>query len=150
MKDALPVNRQPSGPMKILISALLLSLMPVSPAAAKPVETETDAVEVFRAVWRKTLAGKLVARPFTAQLKQQVFEKRVTARLVDSENRRQEVTGLGKDDKGELILFGVPGDLMPDRKVWAVTHPGNGGNGFEALIDAENGDLLFFWIPPLG
>ena len=137
--------------MKSVIPIVAVSMMLVSFAASKPVDSPEDAVDVFRAVWRQSLAKKLVARPFIGQLKQQVVEEgKVTARLVGSESRRQEINSLSADDKGELLLFGVSGDLMPDRKVWSVTHPGAGENGFEALIDAENGDLLFFWILPLG
>lgn len=138
--------------MKLLVSAAAASLMLVSLAAGKPVESPEEAVDAFRAVWRKSLARKLEARPFIGLLKHQVFEDgKVEGKASTSEEQRKLVLStLTEKEEKESILYGVLDDLKPDRKVWTVTHAGGAGSGFRAIIDAEDGDLVFFWVPPEG
>lgn len=138
--------------MKRILHILALPLLLVSMAAAKPVSTDTEAVDAFRAVWRQSLGKQLEARPFFQSLKAQVFEDgKVTAKLATTTEVLKQINStLTEKEEKELILFGKKDDLKPDREVWLVKHVADYSNGFEAVIDAEDGDLLFFWITPEG
>lgn len=139
--------------MKRLISTViaLLTLLSIA-AAAPPPKTPEEAVAAFRRIWKESLAKKLENSSHIVQLKHQVFEAgRVGARSVSSEASHKLVTmSLSADEKKRLILVGGLDDLKPDRKVWAVTNPGDDGNGFEAYLDQKDGGLLFLWIIPEG
>lgn len=135
--------------MKRLISTFIASLMLVSLAAGKPVETAEEAEEVFRAEWRQSLAKKLAARPFIEVLKQRVFEERVSAESVSSgEASKLIISTVGEKENEELILVGTLEDLQPDRKVWKVNYISDFSNGFQAFLDPKDGTLIFFWITP--
>lgn len=135
-----------------MIPVVAVSMMLVSHAVAKPVETDTEAVDAFRAVWRQSLAKRLEARPFIGPLKAQVFEEgKVTAEESTSAKVLKNIRStLTEKEEKESILFGVLKDLEPDREIWVVSHPGDIKGGFQAIVDPEDGDLIFFWIPPEG
>lgn len=138
--------------MKHFISTVVTFLTLLSTATAALPKTPEEAVAAFRAIWQESLAKKLETSSHIVQLKHQVFEAgRVGARSVSSDASHKLVTmSLSADEKKRLILVGSLDDLKPDRKVWAITNPGDIGNGFEAYLDQQDGKLLFLWIIPEG
>ncbi len=40
--------------------------------------------------------------------------------------------------------------LSPDRKVWVISHDVDVFSGFEAVLDAKDGKLIFLWWIPEG
>ncbi|RYD72447.1 MAG: hypothetical protein EOP84_23150, partial [Verrucomicrobiaceae bacterium] len=105
--------------MKRILPILLASLplLLVSPAGAKPVGTDTDAVDAFRAIWRQTLGKHLEARPFIQRLKAQVFEDgKVTARATTTAETLKRINStLTAQEEKEPILFGKKSDLETDQ-----------------------------------
>jgi len=138
--------------IKHFISTVIAFLTLLSIAAAVPPKTPDEAVAAFRAIWQEALAKKPKTNSYIVQLKHQVFEAgRVGARSVSSEESHKLVTmTLSADEKKRFILVGSLDDLKPDRKVWAITNPGDLGNGFEAYLDQQDGRLVFLWIIPEG
>ena len=145
-------NSNPNLIMRRLIPLLATSLALVSLVHAKPVATADEAVDVFRAVWRRTLAKRLETRPFIGQLKAQVFEDgKVQAKSSSSAEVLKLIRStLTEKEERELTAYGKKDDLEPEREVWLVTHPGDFGSGFQAVIDPKDGDLVFMWITPEG
>jgi hypothetical protein len=146
----LPVDKLDKDEIKLSHGNVIV-LSASAPAANAP-RTPEEAVAAFRAIWRESLAKSLETNSHIVQLKHQVFEAgRVGARIESSEASHKLVTmTLSKQEKKQLILFGNLEDLKPYRKVWAITNPGDFGNGFEAYLDQKDGKLLFMWLIPEG
>jgi hypothetical protein len=146
----LPVDKIANDEIKLSLGDVIV-LSSSTPTANAP-RTPDEAVAAFRVIWRESLAKSLETNSHIVQLKHQVFEAgRVGARIESSEASHKLVTiTLSKQEKKQLILFGRLEDLRPDRKVWAITNPGDSGIGFEAYLDQNNGKLLFMWIIPEG
>ncbi len=137
--------------MKLLFTTLI-SVFAVSFSQAAPSSPPDEALAAFRVIWKSTLAEKLASSTHIVQLRHQVYQEgRVAARQLQSAECHKLVSStLSADEKKRLIVFGTLDDLNPDRKVWAITNPGEDGNGFEAYLDQNTGKLLFLWIIPEG
>ena len=138
--------------MRRLILTVVTFLTLISISAAGAPKTPDEAVAAFIDIWRQSLSKKLETSSHIDQLKHQVFEPgRVEARSVSSEACHKRLTmTLSEGERKSLILVGSLEDLKPDQQVWAISNPGDLGNGFEAYLDQKDGRLLFLWIIPEG
>jgi ATP-dependent protease HslVU (ClpYQ) peptidase subunit len=137
--------------MKLLFTTLI-SVFAMSFSQAGPPSSPDEALAAFRVIWKSTLAEKLASSTHIVQLRHQVYQEgRVAARQLQSAECHKLVSStLSADEKKRLVIYGTLDDLNPDRKVWAITNPGEDGNGFEAYLDQKTGKLLFLWIIPEG
>ncbi|QIF05577.1 hypothetical protein [Roseimicrobium sp. ORNL1] len=132
--------------MRAAFVTCLLFLLLVTSSRAE------DPLAAFQTLWKDSLAKTLAKHPHFELLNHQVTEPgRVGARSMTSAAGLKLVSSaLSESERRALIVYGTFKDLEPDRPVWAITNPGDIGNGFEAYVDQKSGKLIFLWIIPEG
>jgi len=130
--------------MRVLVASLLFAS---GTFAEEAVTTPEQAVTQFRAIMRKTVeerTGKKVpgdsgqnARLSAHASTSLEVHKRVSSTLLP-------------DQMKTAIRVGSLPKLLPDRKVWVVSHYIDVFSGFDAILDAKDGKLVFLWYIPEG
>ena len=132
--------------MRILLVAFILASFQPCPAA-DAINTPDEALAKFRAIMRKRVeerTGKKVpddygnnSRSSAGASTSLAVQERVKSTLMASQYKSS-------------ITVGSLASLTPDRKVWVVGHYVDVWSGFEAVLDAKDGNLIFLWWIPEG
>lgn len=132
--------------MRTLIVGLL-ALLAQTASAVDSINSPEDALAAFTAIMRKSIEqrtgkkppsdSKLDSRTSASASTSVAVHKRVTSTLLPSQY-------------ASSIQVGTLGSLLPDRKVWVISHSVDVFSGFDAVLDAKSGKLIFLWWIPEG
>lgn len=125
----------------------LLVFLPLSLPAADAITNADEALAAFRAIMRKSVEER-------------------TGRKIPDDNKKDDRTGatestslavykrvkdtLLPNQYKSAIRVGTVASLLPDRKVWVISHSFDVYSAFDAILDAKSGKLIFMWFIPEG
>jgi hypothetical protein len=134
------------APMRAILSLLFVSLASAV-FAGDTINTSDEALAAFRAIMRKS------NEKWLRDMAPDVNKK-------DDRTTIAESTSLAIHDRVENTLLpiqyktavkvGSLTTLLPDRRVWIISHSFDVFNMFQAVLDAKDGKLIFLWFIPEG
>ncbi|CAN5915220.1 hypothetical protein BH11VER1_BH11VER1_17850 [soil metagenome] len=125
----------------------LLALFTQAAWAVDAINSPDEALKAFTAVMQKSIEQRTGKRP-PADSK---LDSRTSASASTSlEVHKRVKSTLLPSQYSSSIQVGTLGSLLPDRKVWVISHSVDVFSGFDAVLDAKNGKLIFLWWIPEG
>ena len=125
----------------------LLALLAHTAWAVDAINTPEEALTAFTAIMRKSIEQRSGKKP-PAESK---LDSRTSASACTSfEVHKRVKSTLLQSQYASSIQVGTLGSLLPDRKVWVISHSVDVFSGFDAVLDAKSGKLIFLWWIPEG
>lgn len=126
---------------------ILLALLAHTAWAVDAINSSEEALTAYTAIMRKSVEQRTGKKP-PADSK---LDSRTSASASTSLAVHQRVKStLLQSQYASSIQVGTLGSLLPDRKVWVISHSVDVFSGFDAVLDAKSGKLIFLWWIPEG
>ncbi|WP_395738679.1 hypothetical protein [Prosthecobacter sp.] len=115
--------------------------------AADAINSSEEALKAFTAIMRKSIEQRTGKKP-PAEMK--LDERTGASSSTSLEVYRRVKDTLLPSQYANAIQVGRMENLLPDRKVWVISHSENVYSVFNAVLDAKDGKLIFLWWIPEG
>lgn len=127
---------------------------------------KTAIVSMLALLAHTTWAADAITTPeealkaFASNMQQRTGKKTAPNAMLDSRTSAKASTSLEVHKRvkdtllpnqyANAIQIGTLANLLPDRKVWVISHSIDVFSGFDAVIEAKDGKLIFLWWIPEG
>ncbi|MCF7784916.1 MAG: hypothetical protein K9N47_02280 [Prosthecobacter sp.] len=125
----------------------LFVLLAHAACAADAITSSEEALSAFTAIMRKSIEQRTGKK---APADSKLDERTSASSSTSLEVHERVKDTLLPNQYASSVQAGTLGSLLPDRKVWVISHSVDVFSGFQAVLDAKDGKLIFLWWIPEG